>query len=118
MTTCLYCDNPADSVEHPLPAAFGEFENAPVLEDRICRQCNNTRLGLLDEQFARCGPEAVMRRFHGIKGRDSHEAVNPHYRGSAGGRRLRMTGYDNAMGMEVELESCGRVKCARAARWS
>jgi len=104
MTTCLYCDNPADSVEHPLPAAFGEFENAPVLEDRICRQCNNTRLGLLDEQFARCGPEAVMRRFHGIKGRDSHEAVNPHYRGSAGGRRLRMTGYDNAMGMEVELE--------------
>jgi hypothetical protein len=104
MTICLYCDSPANSVEHPLPAAFGEFNNAPVLEDRICRQCNNARLGLLDEQFARCGPEAVMRRFHGIKGRDSHEAVNPHYRGSAGGRRLRMTGYDSAMGMEVELE--------------
>ena len=104
MATCLYCTNSGSSVAHPLPAAFGEFRNAPVLVDRICRRCNNTRLGLLDEQFARCGPEAVMRRFHGIKGRDSHEPVNPHYRGSAGGRRLQMKGYDSAMGMEVELE--------------
>ena len=92
MATCLYCENLANSVEHPLPASFGEFEAAPVLRDRICALCNNTRLGLLDEQFARCGPEAVMRRFHGIEGRDGHAKVNPHYRGSAGGRRLRTTG--------------------------
>ena len=27
---CIYCQAPADSLEHPLPAAFGEFEDAPL----------------------------------------------------------------------------------------
>lgn len=114
MRTCLYCPNPGDSLEHPLPAAFGEFQNAPFLENRICERCNNTRLGRLDEQLTRCGPEAVMRRFFGVQGRKNHEEVNPHYRGSAGGHRLEMTAFDTEMGVEVELETFqGQVRQSR-----
>jgi hypothetical protein len=51
---CLYCSSPANSIEHVLPAAFGEFAAAPVLENRVCDICNNRRLGVLDEQLARC----------------------------------------------------------------
>jgi hypothetical protein len=107
MNTCLYCPKEADSVEHPLPAAFGEFEEAPLLDARICEACNNKRLGVLDEQLCRSGPEAILRRFFGIQGRSNREKVNPYHRGSAGGQRLRMKAYDQSLGIEVELESRG-----------
>ncbi len=114
MSVCLYCPKEAHSLEHPLPAAFGEFKDAPFLEDRVCTLCNNERLGVLDEQLSRCGPEAVLRRFFGVQGRATHDKVNPHYRGSAGGRRLEMKAYDTEMGMEVELESLhGQVRQSR-----
>jgi hypothetical protein len=114
MSVCLYCPNQGDSLEHPLPAALGEFDGAPLLESRICISCNNKRLGLLDEQLSRCGPEAVLRRFFGVQGRATHEKVNPHYRGSAGGRRLEMKAFDTAMGIEVELECLqGQVRQSR-----
>jgi len=74
------------------------------LEDRVCTPCNNKRLGLLDQQLSRCGPESVFRRFFDVQGRPTHEKVNPHYRGSAGGYRLEMKSYDTEMGVEVELE--------------
>jgi hypothetical protein len=102
-TECLYCPAPPRSIEHPLPAAFGEFENAPLLNDRICRECNR-RLGQLDEQLARSGPERFLRQFYGIKGRPPKgEPVNPFLRGSAGGRRLVMKSYDQNLGMDVLL---------------
>src|SRR6266404_5339352 len=104
MSACLYCTSEAHSLEHPLPAAFGEFQDAPLLEDRVCTPCNNKRLGVLDEQLSRCGPEAVLRRFFGVQGRVTHDKVNPHHRGSAGGRRLEMKAYDTEMGVEVVLE--------------
>jgi hypothetical protein len=107
MSTCLYCAEEADSIEHPLPAAFGEFQAAPVLEKRICRKCNNKRLGVLDEQLVRCGPEAILRRCFRVQGRSTHNEVNPHYRGSAGGQRLKMKAYDKSLGAEVELELLG-----------
>lgn len=65
--------------------------------------CNNTRLGVLDEQFARCGPEALLRRFYGIRGREKHESVNVFERGSAGGHRVDLRGMDKALGIEVAL---------------
>lgn len=100
---CLYCLALPKSIEHPLPAAFGEFENAPLLHDRICRECNR-RLGQLDEQLARSGPEGFLRQFYGIKGRPPKgEPVNPFLRGSAGGRRLVMKSYDQNLGMDVLL---------------
>lgn len=104
MELCLYCDSPADSLEHTLPAAFGEFENAPELLNRVCAKCNNTTLGRLDEQLARCGPEAFLRKFFGVQGRRSHDKVNPFERGSAGGQRLDMRAWDDKRGVEVALE--------------
>ncbi len=115
MSVCLYCSNEAHSLEHLLPAAFGEFQDAPLLEDRVCIPCNNKRLGLLDEQLSRCGPESIFRRFFDVQGRTTHDKVNPHYRGSAGGRRLEMKAYDTQMGVEVELECLpgGEVRQSR-----
>lgn len=104
--TCLYCPEPALSLEHIIPAALGDFEGAPLLHNRICRTCNN-RLGLLDEQMTRSGPEAFIRRYYNITGRPSHELVNPFYRGSADGKRLEMKAFDPALGVEILLERTG-----------
>ena len=98
---CLYCGGSPNSVEHPLPAAFGEFEGAPLLQERLCRDCN-TRLGLLDEQFARSGPEGFLRRYFGIRGRGA--GVSPFERGSAGASRLSMKSVDDNLGCEILLE--------------
>jgi hypothetical protein len=75
-----------------------------MLANRLCKRCNNTRLGVLDEQLSRSGPEAVIRQFYGLRGRSKHEPVNPHYRGSAGASRVKMTSFDHQLGMDVELE--------------
>lgn len=101
--TCLYCPEPALSLEHIIPAALGEFENAPVLRNRICKVCNN-RLGLLDEQMVRSGPEAFIRRYYNITGRPGHDSVDPFYRGSAGGQRLEMKVFDPDLGFEILME--------------
>jgi hypothetical protein len=103
LSPCLYCTQPAESLEHPLPAAFGEFLNAPLLNNRLCKTCNSN-LGLLDEQLARCGPEGFFRRFYGVEGREGHAKVNPFERGSAGGNRLDMRAIDKVLGFEVALE--------------
>jgi hypothetical protein len=108
-TVCLYCPAPLLSLEHALPAAFGEFENAPYLRNRICSECNNHRLGVLDEQIARSGPEAFIRRYYGVTGRTTHDSVNPFYRGSAGGQRLEMKVYDPNLGCEILVECTDTV---------
>lgn len=88
MSRCIYCnENEANSGEHYLPACLGKFQHYEQLFDRLCDKCNHT-IGLLDEQFCRCGPEAFFRMILGIKGRKHHKKVNPVYRGSAGGRRI------------------------------
>ena len=114
---CIYCSAQADSLEHPLPAAFGEFRDAPLLADRICTPCNNRRLGLLDEQLTRSGPEALLRRFYGIQGRATHDTVNIFQRGSARGHRVDLRSMDPALGYEValEIENGKRAKCARSS---
>ncbi len=104
---CLYCDCEPASIEHPLPAALGEFLNSPLLENRICGACNAKRIGLLDEQFSRCGPEALLRTQLGIVGREHHEKVNPFYRGSAGGGRIEARAWDNNFQCYVNLEFLG-----------
>lgn len=101
---CIYCPAVADSIEHPLPLAYGKFKDAPTLVDRLCTLCNNKRLGVLDEQPARSGPEAFLRRFFGVEGRSAHERVNVFERGSAGGARIDMRSYDETLGIDVSLE--------------
>lgn len=104
LSQCLYCSSQANSTEHVLPAAFGEFTGAPNLENRVCAECNSKRLGRLDEQFARCGPEGFFRRWYGIGGRAHHDKVNPFYRRSAGGGRQEFSAFDPNWGVEVNLE--------------
>lgn len=85
-----------------------------MLQDRICSSCNGGPLGRLDEQLARCGPEAFLRRVYGVKGRSTHKDVNPFYRGSAGGRRLEVKTWDPQLGLEVLLEcEGGKYELAR-----
>lgn len=103
MSICIYCDRQAGSREHVLPAAFGEFENAPNLVNRICGDCNHS-LGLLDEQYSRCGPEGFFRELYGIEGRSTHDKVNVFERGSAGGQRISFTSKDPNLGIDVALE--------------
>lgn len=109
MGKCLYCSSDGGTREHVIPAAFGEFRNAPELPIRLCWDCNNKRLNLLDQQVARCGPEGFMREFYGVKGRSHHTPVNPFVRGSAGGRRLEFSMFDSEVGVEVNLEIQGGV---------
>ena len=104
MKTCLYCTAEAISLEHVLPAAFGEFKDAPNLNNYICACCNNGPLGLLDQQIARCGPEALLRKFYAVEGRAEHIKVNPFARGSAKGQRLEFSTFDREVGVEVNLE--------------
>lgn len=104
MKTCLYCTAEANSLEHVLPAAFGEFKDAPNLNNYICASCNNGPLGLLDQQIARCGPEALLRKFYAVEGRAEHTKVNPFARGSAKSQRLEFSTFDRELGVEVNLE--------------
>jgi hypothetical protein len=107
MQHCLYCNEVPETEEHPLSAALGEFSGTPTLINRICKQCNERRIGLLDEQFVRCGPAAVLRKRFGIEGREHHQKVNPFYRGSAGGRPIRYLSWDESFGCEVLIELIG-----------
>jgi hypothetical protein len=104
---CLYCDEVPSSKEHTLPAGLGEFKDAPILVDRICKACNETRIGILDEQFLRCGPVALLRKRFEISGRDHHDKVNPFYRGSAGGKRIEFKAWDGQFQTEVLIEALG-----------
>ena len=86
---CIYCTSPGPFTnEHPIPACFGEFKELPVLKDRLCRNCNNTVISRMEQQLCRCGPEGFLRSALGIRGRESHEPVNPFLRGSSGARAI------------------------------
>ena len=82
-----------------------------MLTETICTSCNNTRLGILDEQLVRCGPEAFFRRLYGVQGRESHDSVSPFYRGSAGGHRLEMRAHDSNLGIDLLMETDNGVYC-------
>lgn len=116
MSKCIYCPAEADSVEHHLPRALGNFKGYAPLLDRVCSACNG-KLGLLDEQLCRSGVEAFFRAHLEVDGRKQHDKVNPFYRGSAGGQRLEMVGVNQATGQDVLLELVGRneareLRCA------
>ena len=66
---CIYCmEREADSREHYLPRCLGGFLNFETLLDRICRVCNNEIGGLLEREFCRRSPEAILRSVNWIKG--------------------------------------------------
>jgi hypothetical protein len=75
MSKCIYCPAEADSVEHHLPRALGNFKGYVPLLDRVCSACNG-KLGLLDEQLCRSGIEAFFRTHLEIDGRKQHPGVH------------------------------------------
>lgn len=88
MNNCIYCGKEeANSKEDYLPRCLGAFRNFEKLLHKICKECNS-KIGKVEEQFCRCGPEAFFRIIKGIKGRKHHEKPSPFYRGSAGGERI------------------------------
>jgi hypothetical protein len=99
----LYCGR-AESVPLEQTQRNMSYLLRSELEGRVCDTCNNRRLGVLDEQLARCGPEGFFRKWYGIEGRAHHERVNPFYREGAGGRRQELGAWDPVWGVEVNLE--------------
>jgi hypothetical protein len=88
---CIYCSETKEvSKEHYLPEGLGRFKNFEALNDRICKDCNNTFGRAIEEQFCRGGEIGFMRYALGIKGKEHHNPVNPFMRGSAGMRAYDM----------------------------
>jgi len=77
---CIYCPNPADGREHWLPRSLGTFGPLQVLSERICGECNGELGRLLDEEFARVGPEATLMAGHGMEGRHGSRRSPFYYR--------------------------------------
>jgi len=75
-----------------------------------CSNCNK-KLGKLDEQFCRCGPEAFFRIVVGVKGRKNHKKVNPFYRGSAGLGPITIESHHPALDCSIfcEIEEGGEI---------
>lgn len=76
---CIYCleNKPerAFNVEHVLPAAFGDFQNALTLASplpfRVCTSCNQRLGDSLDLTLGRDSLEAVLRALHSLTDADS-----------------------------------------------
>lgn len=91
---CIYCGWEGKlSGEHYLPKCLGTFRGYEQLWDRICIDCNN-KFSVLDEQFCRSGPEAILRERFNVKGYKHHSYQSPFQRGSAGARPLELGGMD------------------------
>jgi hypothetical protein len=103
---CIYCTSEPDSEEHHLPYALGKFKGYIALRDAVCATCNGI-CGRLDEQLSRTGIEAWHRVRLGISGRKKHEKVNPFYRGSAGGKPIKVMGLNPDTGSVIPLELIG-----------
>lgn len=100
-----------------MPACLGNFRNFELLYNKLCSQCNS-EIGLIEEQFCRCGPEAFFRRIIGIKGRRHHKSINPFYRGSAGGQRIVMKTTHPTLDCSIfcEIEEGGGVNAYPASQ--
>lgn len=99
------------SGEHYLPRCLGKFRGYELLNDRVCKDCNNS-FSPLDEQFCRSGPEAIIRDMLGVEGRKGHKKVSPFQRGSAGAERLTFKGVaasgDSAKEVELDVDRKSR----------
>jgi hypothetical protein len=78
------------SREHYLPRCLGSFRNYDPLKDKICEECNSKKIGVLDEQFCRCGPEAFFRFYLDNGGKMVDRKPSAFYRGSASGKQIEM----------------------------
>lgn len=113
---CIYCGSPGPySEEHAVPRSLGEFRGFPPLKSHVCVKCNG-KIGKLEEQLGRTGPEAFFRKYLGIEGRDTHDTVNPFQRGSAGAKPIDFIGSHPSAGIEVLWEFNPGEKTVREVR--
>jgi hypothetical protein len=68
---CIYCRRSLASQdftrEHVLSRAFGTFTDAPVLHNKVCRDCNQFFGDYLETRVARGAFEGLLRYQHGAK---------------------------------------------------
>ena len=88
MPECIYCPKPPDSPEHWLPRSLGTFGPLQVLNDKICDDCNQALGREIDPEFARVGPEAILRAGLGVEGRHG-PSKSPYYYKAATEQPLR-----------------------------
>lgn len=90
--TCIYPGpHTVMSMEDYLPKGLGKsrgakdegLERFEVLENRVCRNCNNRIGHETEDQFLRAGPIAFFRWMLGVKGKDG-PPPSPFYRGASG----------------------------------
>jgi len=71
MLECIYCRrllSEADfNREHVISEAFGKFDDAPVLHNMVCRECNQFFGDKLEVRFTRGALEALLRYDSGLK---------------------------------------------------
>ena len=119
VSKCIYCGHEGRlSGEHYLPRCLGTFIGYELLNDRVCKDCNNS-FSPLDEQFCRSGPEAIIRDMLGIEGRKTHKRVSPFQRGSAGAERLKFTGKGHGEDVEdgeFDLDVDRKTRAVRRMR--
>ena len=66
---CIYCGKEGPySKEHYLPECLGKFRHYEVLDDRICKCCNNS-FSNLDEVLCRTGMTGAIRKILEVSGR-------------------------------------------------
>jgi hypothetical protein len=98
---CIYCNSEGPfSEEHSLPMSLGEFKGFPYILNKVCKDCN-TKIGKSEEQFGRSGPEAFFRKYLGVRGRVTHDVVNPFLRGSMGANPIEFK--SKLPGEEIEI---------------
>jgi hypothetical protein len=68
---CIYCRRLLDETgfnrEHVISEAFGKFENALVLHNTVCRDCNRYFGDLLEVRFTRGAFEGLLRFEKGLR---------------------------------------------------
>ena len=95
-----------------MPMCLGKFRNFEQLYGKLCPDCNG-KVGQLDEQFCRSGPEAFFRIVVGVRGRKYHQPVNVFYRGSAGAKPIITETPHPTLGcsMFCEVQEGGETAC-------
>jgi len=92
MNKCIYCNkHNANSKEHYLPKALGNFKNFELLKDRICSKCNG-KFSALEGQFCGPTPEGMFRQILGIRGRKRSKKKSPFYDKYSGVGPMKMVG--------------------------
>lgn len=113
---CIYCGWEGKlSGEHYLPRCLGKFRGYAQLRGRICQDCNNS-FSVLDEQFCRSGPEAILRERLNVQGYKQHTRRSPFQRGSAGAKPVELKGTDGAGNSEVDFYYHRQTGVARRRR--